>query len=140
MSLIVLKTLKNTQCDQPTDRRTDRVTYRVACTRLKICPTRLFRNLLNKSPDKSGRLSRPSTLKNSTTKCRLACKPSSLSKEAILNIEGLMSHEKHFFQTINHLCPILSRFLDASTHLYKRLCPSVGRSVGNHFFSNSEFG
>ena len=29
----------------------------------------------------------------------------------ILNIEGLMSHEKHFFQTINHLCPILSRFL-----------------------------
>ena len=40
-------------------------------------------------------------------------------------------------------------FLDASTHLYKRLCPSVGpsfhpsvrpSSVDNHFFSNSESG
>ena len=35
-------------------------------------------------------------------------------------------------------------FLDASTHLYNRLCPSVGPSVGwsfgNHFFKNIESG
>ena len=28
-------------------------------------------------------------------------------------------------------------FLDASTHLYKRVCPSFRRSVGNAFFSMS---
>ena len=34
---------------------------------------------------------------------------------------------------------LLFTFLDASSHLYNRLCPSVGRSVGNAFIKNIKF-
>ena len=34
------------------------------------------------------------------------------------------------FQTIRKCISSLLRFLDASSHLYMRVCPSVGRSVG----------
>ena len=39
-----------------------------------------------------------------------------------------------------YLQRVISLFLDATTHLYKRSCPSVRRSVYPQLFSNQEFG
>ena len=64
-----------------------------------------------------------------------------------------ITHAYKFSRLVEHLklrplfCPelaglsdesIIATFLDASSHLYMRVCPSVGRMVGNPFFLNAE--
>ncbi len=69
-----------------------------------------------------------------------------LSLDPSLTILGLSPNSSSAFELDDIEAANLSqsggRFLDASSHLYKKVCPSVRplvrRSVGNQLFSNSE--
>ena len=97
--------------DGPTNRRTDKSSYRDAWTHLKMaqnCKKSISTIMGKYTSAYRNCVSQPSRGRKIKTKKK--------TSRQVLMCSNDLSH--------------LDAFLDASTHLYKSSCPSVGRSVG----------